>query len=59
MTDEQMRELLSEIREKLMRIHITGHNNDYDWNADPANLTRLEGEVIGAISAGLKKVGAE
>jgi hypothetical protein len=33
------------IKELLHMINVTGHNNEYDWNADHSEITLLEGEI--------------
>lgn len=38
--------LLAEIEEAMMTISMKGHNNNYDWNVDKENLTRLEGNIF-------------
>jgi hypothetical protein len=39
------------IKELLKMINHTGHNNEYDWNADHSEITLLEGEVYNLLNA--------
>ena len=37
----------------MSEISHKGHKTGYDWNADPAGLTRLEGDAFAAIDKAL------
>jgi hypothetical protein len=36
---------LKKLKDMINEIYTKGHQNNYDWNADPENLTRIEGEI--------------
>ena len=44
-----MKDTLLTIKEKLNEIIQESHRTGYDFNADPANVTLLEGEIFEAL----------
>jgi len=42
---EGMNDILTEIKEKLIMINKS-HHTGYDFNADPENITLLEGDIF-------------
>lgn len=45
---------LQKAKSTLNTISTKGHSTDYDWNADPEQLTLLEGDTFKAIDFALK-----
>jgi hypothetical protein len=45
---------LQKAKSTLNTISTKGHRTDYDWNADPEQLTLLEGHTFKAIDYALK-----
>ncbi len=63
MTDAQhaarLRKMLQEIKQHVVHVATRGHRSGYDWNADPASLTRSEGQAFALLDQAIELAGAE
>jgi hypothetical protein len=52
---EILQQTLRDAKTAMSLIQQKGHHTGYDWNADPENLTALEGAAFASIDAALKE----